>query len=130
MADPIKMPFGVWTWVVLKNQIPTQECTIFTPKGASPGYVHWSIYSTQLSMGQNWYCADADWDVPHAALCQITWTTPLCYRRWLHWRMTRKRGWNFRVSWMSWRNEPRNWTSDGLTTSAQSGWIPALLGIA
>ena len=43
------------------------------------------------------------------------------YRRWLHWRMTRRRRENFRVSWISWRNVPQNWISAGLTTSVQSG---------
>jgi len=42
-------------------------------------------------------------------------------RRWHRWKMTQKQADSVRVNWMSWNSGQKNWTSDGQTTSAQSG---------
>jgi len=69
IAELIRMPFGMWTWVGMRKvldgvQIPTSEGAIFGQKVAGLGHVHQLIY--RLSKWQNQY------DV---ALCQITLTT-------------------------------------------------------
>jgi len=73
VAELIVMPFGMLTWAGPWNHVlgvgpdpHTCRGNFFGLKGASPGHAGhawWSIYSKQLSRGQNWHGADADWGV-------------------------------------------------------------------
>jgi len=54
-------------------QIPTSNGAILRAKKADPGHVRQSIYSKQLSRGQNWYGVDANWGVVDGVHIGTTW---------------------------------------------------------
>ena len=72
-AEPIEMPFGMWTRVVSGNHAldggPDSRTAMGNfggEKGLTqdmPGHARRSIYSKRLGRGQHRYAADADWGV-------------------------------------------------------------------
>jgi len=64
-AEPIVMPFEMWTRVGPRNQIidGVMQIPTLRANGAGPGHVRRSTYSKRLSRGQHRYGADVDWGV-------------------------------------------------------------------
>jgi len=83
VAQLIVMPFGMLTWVGPRKHVldvgpdpHTCRGNFDDEKGRAedmPGHAWWSIYSKQLSRGQNWHGADADLGVLDWMLIGATW---------------------------------------------------------
>jgi len=94
-------------WVTVSNRsaISGLRLGMFTSVG-------WQVH--HVTLYGRWHCLDLRWLPTFNFFIEFG-------RRWHHWRMTRRSRGNVRVSWMSWRNERKNSTSDAPTTSAPSG---------
>jgi len=72
-AEPIKMPFGLWTRVGTGNHVldgrPDHHARMGNFEGEKgpvqemPGHVRRSMYSKRLGRGQHRYGANTDWGV-------------------------------------------------------------------